>query len=337
MCDACRDWVPLPLPLAYTEAICVSPGIDKSSLVPELIILNCLYNLEVEVASTLLRLTMLLAMTFAIAFFVAAELSLVSASPEKIYRLTQQTSEPSKAKAAQLVQHGQKNLSHYLSITQTGTTAFSLLLGWLGEGATVHWIEPWINWLPIGKLPAMVTAHSIAVPVAFFLVTYVEIVLGELIPKVLAANAPERTALLLIRPLQICSYLFWPLLVLLNGTVKLATGRIIRQTNKDQLPPSTEPLIQTDPHTVLISGVWDLATVNELLGLSLPNSSAYQTLAGFMIHNLGRLPAQGERLLWGELELEAACRVGDRLETVLLRQVTRPLLAPQAEAVALKN
>lgn len=300
-------------------------------------LLNCLHSLEIELASSLLRLSMLLTLTLAIAFFVAAELSLVSASRSQIYQLTQHISEPSTAKAAQLVQQAQKNLQHYLSITQTGTTAFSLLLGWLGEGATVHWIEPWINCLPIGKLPAMVTAHSIALVVAFLLVTYVEIVLGELIPKVLAANAPERTALLLIRPLQICSYLFWPLLVILNGTVKLLTGSVIDHNAEPELPPSMQPFIQTDPHTVLVSGVIELTTVNELLGLTLPTSSAYRTLAGFMIHHLGRLPVQGERLLWGELELEVAHRVAERLETVLLRQVTRPLFDYQAEAVMLNN
>jgi CBS domain containing-hemolysin-like protein len=98
-----------------------------------------------------------------------------------------------------------------------------------------------------------------------------------------------------------------------------------------------QPFIQTDPHTVLVSGVLELTTVNELLGLTLPTSLAYRTLAGFMIHHLGRLPVQGERLLWGELELEVAHRVAERLETVLLRQVTRPLFDYQAEAVMLNN
>ncbi len=303
----------------------------------ELTTLNYFQTLEIEFAETLLRLAMLLALTLAIAFFVAAELALVSAPREQIYRLSQQTSEPSKAKAAQLVYQAQNNLQHYLSVTQTGTTAGSLLLGWLGEGATVHWIEPWINWLPLGKLPIMLTAHSIAVPVAFFLVTYVEIALGELIPKVLAANAPEPTALLLIQPLQLCSYLFWPLLVILNGTVRLLTGRVIPQGAASRLPPSQATLVQIDSHSALVSGALDLTAVNEQLELSLPTDSAYQTLAGFMIHHLGRLPAQGERLQWGELELEATSLVAECLETVLLRQVTRPLPKQQAEAGLLNN
>ena len=141
---------------------------------------------------------MLLGLTLLIAFFVASELALVSADRHQIRQLAQLSDSPKTAKTAELIHQAQNNIPHYLSVTQTGTTAGSLLLGWLGEGATVHWIEPWIDKLPIGHLPAMLTVHSIAVPTAFILVTYVEIVLGELIPKVLANHAPERTALLLM-------------------------------------------------------------------------------------------------------------------------------------------
>ena len=272
---------------------------------------------------------MLLVLTLLIAFFVASELALVSADRHQIRQLARLSDSPSTVKTAQLVQQAQQNLPHYLSVTQTGTTAGSLLLGWLGEGATVHWIEPWINQLPIGHFSAMLTAHSIAVPAAFILVTYVEIVLGELIPKVLATHAPERTALLLMRPLQICSDLLWPLLAILNGTVRLLTDWITRTESPPLLLPSEATIVRNDAHSVLISGVCEVTAVNEKLGLQLPTNQAYQTIAGFLIHNLGRLPNQGERLLWGELELEAANVVEGSLETVLLRQVTRPLFETQ--------
>ena len=278
---------------------------------------------------------MLLVLTLLIAFFVASELALVSADRHQIRQLARLSDSPSTVKTAQLVQQAQQNLPHYLSVTQTGTTAGSLLLGWLGEGATVHWIEPWINKLPIGHFSAMLTAHSIAVPAAFILVTYVEIVLGELIPKVLATHAPERTALLLMRPLQICSDLLWPLLAILNGTVRLLTDWITSTESPPLLLPFEATIVQNDAHSVLISGVCEVTAVNEKLGLQLPINKAYQTIAGFMIHNLGRLPNQGERLLWGELELEAAIVVESSLETVLLRQVTRPLFEPQQPELVL--
>ncbi|MEG3839204.1 CNNM domain-containing protein [Microcoleus sp. herbarium14] len=291
--------------------------------------MNNITSLEIEVAETLLRLAMLLGLTLLIAFFVASELALVSADRHQIRQLAQLSDSPKTAKTAELIHQAQNNIPHYLSVTQTGTTAGSLLLGWLGEGATVHWIEPWIDRLPIGHFPAMLTAHSIAVPAAFILVTYVEIVLGELIPKVLANHAPERTALLLMPALEICSRLLWPLLAVLNGTVRLLTGWITSKKSEPLLPPSEATLVEKDAHSALISGNWEVTAVNEKLGLSLPTNQAYQTIAGFAIHNFGKMPTQGDRLLWGELEIEAANVVEGNLETVLLRQVTRPLFEPQ--------
>ena len=272
---------------------------------------------------------MLLGLTLLIAFFVASELALVSADRHQIRQLAQLRDSPKTAKTAELIHQAQNNIPHYLSVTQTGTTAGSLLLGWLGEGATVHWIEPWIDKLPIGHFPAMLTAHSIAVPAAFILVTYIEIVLGELIPKVLANHAPERTALLLMPALEICSRLLWPLLAILNGTVRLLTGWITSKQSKPLLPASEATLIEKDAHSALISGLWEVTAVNQKLGLNLPINEAYQTIAGFMIHNLGKMPTQGDRLLWGELEIEAANVIEGSLETVLLRQVTRPLFEPK--------
>ena len=298
--------------------------------------LSSLQTFELETAETLVRLSILLILVVVVGFFVAAELAIVSASKGEIYTLSQKVDDPS-SKAAELVHHAQTHLEQYLSVTQTGTTAGSLLLGWLGEGATVHWIEPWISQIPIDRLPVMITSHAIAATVAFLFVTYVEILLGELVPKVLAANAPEQTALLLIRPLEFCSRLFFPALVVLNGSVRLLTGGIARKPKTAFLPDSTAPLVQNDAHSALIAGSLDLPTINEKLGVSLPLHEAYTTLAGFMICQLGRVPSQGDRLQWSELELEAKRVTDDRVETILLRQVTRPLINLAADPALIKE
>ncbi len=278
-----------------------------------------LQTFELEAAEAFLRLSVLFLLILAVAFFVAAEIAIVSASKREINRLTTLAEHQT---AAKLVQRAQNNLEQYLSVTQTGTTAGSLLLGWLGEGATVHWIEPWIAKLPIGHLPAMLTSHSIATAIAFLLVTYVEIAIGELVPKVLASQAPERTALLLIGPLQICSYLFYPALVVLDGTVRLLTGWV----KSPEAIASASPVTQTDSHSVMVEGAIEVQTLNHQLGLNLPTNEAYRTLAGFMIHQLGHMPDPGDRVQWDELELEAV-QVGEHhLRTILLRQVTRPLV-----------
>jgi CBS domain containing-hemolysin-like protein len=78
-----------------------------------------------------------------------------------------------------------------------------------------------------------------------------------------------------------------------------------------------------------------VTAVNEKLGLNLPTNQAYQTIAGFVIHNLGKMPDRGDRLLWGELEIEAENVVEGSLETVLVRQVTRPLFETQQPELVL--
>jgi len=299
--------------------------------------LTSLQTFELETTETLVQLSILLFLVVVVGFFVAAELAIVSASKSEIYSLSQKTDDPRTSKAAELVHHAQTNLEQYLSVTQTGTTAGSLLLGWLGEGATVHWIEPWISRIPIDRLPVMITSHVIAAAVAFLLVTYVEILLGELVPKVLAANAPEETALMLIRPLEFSSRLFFPALVVLNASVRLLTGRVVRRPKPAFLSASEAPLVQNDAHSALIVGSLDLPTINEKLGVSLPIQETYVTLAGFMIHQLGRVPSQGDRIQWSELELEAVRVTDDRVETILLRQVTRPLVNLSAEPVLVEE
>ncbi|MCU0551343.1 MAG: CNNM domain-containing protein [Leptolyngbya sp. Prado105] len=166
----------------------------------------------------------------------------------------------------------------------------------------------------------MLTTHTIATAIAFLIVTYVEIVLGELVPKVLAAHAPERTAMLLIRPLKFCFYLFFPALVILNGTVRLLTGRI---TAKDQ---HQDALVPKDAYSILLAGTVEVRQLNEQFDLGLPVSDAYRTIAGFMIHHFARVPMTGDRIQWGELELEATRVVENQVEKILLRRVTSPLI-----------
>jgi hypothetical protein len=129
--------------------------------------------------------------------------------------------------------------------------------------------------------------------------------------------------------LELCSKLLWPLLAVLNGTVRLLTGWITSKEPQPLVSPSQATFVPKDAHSALISGNWEVRAVNEKLGLNLPTNQAYQTIAGFVIHNLGKMPNQGDRLLWGELEIEAANVVEGSLETVLLRQVTRPLFETQ--------
>ncbi len=144
-------------------------------------------------------------------FFVASEFALVSIRRSRVDELVSQ-----KVRGAKAVTRAVKNLDHYIAGTQIGITLSSLALGWVGEPALVHLIEPWVLLLPLGSASAAVT-HTIAICIAFTAITFLHVVLGELIPKSLALQKPERVSLLIGTPMAICVAFFRPLIWTLNG------------------------------------------------------------------------------------------------------------------------
>src|SRR5204863_5623864 len=75
--------------------------------------------------------------------------------------------------------------------------------------------QPALTFLPTGLAEA--TAHSIAVAVAFAVVTALHITLGELAPKTIALERAEATALIVVKPTELFMRAFWPFIRLLNG------------------------------------------------------------------------------------------------------------------------
>lgn len=141
-------------------------------------------------------------------FFVAAEFSLVGMRKSRVEELVAGGSA-----TARVLQGAVGDLDASLASTQLGITLSSLALGWIGEPALAHLIEPLLQGLPA----ATAASHAIAVAVAFALITTLHIVLGELAPKSLALQRTEATALAVVRPLSWFSALFRPAIRLLNG------------------------------------------------------------------------------------------------------------------------
>jgi len=107
------------------------------------------------------------------------------------------------------------SLDANLAATQLGITISSLGLGWVGEPALAHLIQPLLGdglgaWAGIGS-------YTIAVAIAFVAITTLHIVLGELAPKSLALQRSEGTALWVVRPLTVFLWLLRPAIVVLNG------------------------------------------------------------------------------------------------------------------------
>ncbi|MES2461723.1 MAG: CNNM domain-containing protein, partial [Armatimonadota bacterium] len=143
-------------------------------------------------------------------FFVAAEFAIVKVRSTRIDELAAKNQFGAK-KAQDAVRH----LDAYLSATQLGITLASLGLGYVGEPAFAHLIEP-----IFGSL-SETTRHILSAAIAFTLITALHIVIGELAPKSLAIQRAESTTLAIIYPLDFFYRLFKLPIALLNGTASL--------------------------------------------------------------------------------------------------------------------
>ena len=143
--------------------------------------------------------------------FVAAEFALVSVRRTRVEEMVQQG-----VKGARSVEKAIGNLNRSIAATQLGITLTSIGLGWSGEPALARLLDPLFAFLP--EAWSLVTAHSLATAIAFFLITFMHIVFGELVPKTMALQRPDFLALWLARPLVVFARLTRPLVLLINGT-----------------------------------------------------------------------------------------------------------------------
>ena len=143
-------------------------------------------------------------------FFVAAEFSLVKVRQTRIDELSAEGKSN-----ARVVQEELQHLDTYIAATQLGITLASLALGWIGEPSLAHLIEPLFSFA--GGTVAGDLAHSAAIAISFFLITLFHIVLGELVPKSIALQRSEKTALFIARPLRLFARLFHPFISFMNG------------------------------------------------------------------------------------------------------------------------
>lgn len=154
---------------------------------------------------TVFNIFVVILLVLANGFFVASEFALVGVRRSRILTLA----EAGDARATRLLRLVD-NLNAYISATQLGITLASLALGWLGEPAIAHLLE-----MPLkGRVPEAVM-HTIAFAIAFSIITFLHIVLGELAPKTIALERAEKTALAIAWPMEMFYKTFqWPIRVL---------------------------------------------------------------------------------------------------------------------------
>ena len=166
-----------------------------------------------EVLSRLLSVLLLIAIN---AFFVAAEFSMVTVRRSRINQLVDAGDV-----AALTVQSLQQSIQRLLSTMQLGITLSSLALGWIGEDTIAVLVKFAIGYLPLPIYIQSAIAHSFSLSiVTFFLLAYLQIVLGELFPKSVALLYSEQLARSLGPPSLLISRLFNPFVSLLNQSTR---------------------------------------------------------------------------------------------------------------------
>lgn len=146
-------------------------------------------------------------------FFVAAEFSLVKLRATKVRSMAK-----TYGKRGKILSTVHSELDAYLSACQLGITLASLGLGWIGEPAFAHLLEPLLGLMGIENATLI---HTISFFVAFFTISYLHIVLGELVPKSLAIRSADKIGLWTAPLLYGFYWLMFPAIWLLNHSANL--------------------------------------------------------------------------------------------------------------------
>ena len=167
--------------------------------------------MESTLGLDLLRLFAVVLLVLANGFFVAAEFALVSVRGTRIRELVARGDS-----AAKWVAKALEHPDQVIAATQLGITLASLGLGWVGEPALSHFLEPLIEMIPANWQEG--ASHSIAAGISFAIITFLHVVVGELAPKSIALQNPEGTSMRVARPTLWTEWLFKPFIWALNGT-----------------------------------------------------------------------------------------------------------------------
>lgn len=273
-------------------------------------------------------LLLVLLLVLANGFFVASEFSLVGVRRSRIAILAAAGNRRAR-RLLRLIDH----LNAYISATQLGITLASLALGWIGEPAIARLLEPVLE----NRVPPAVL-HSISFAVAFSLITFLHIVLGELAPKTIALELAEKTALAIALPMEIFYRIFcWPIRLLdwsgtctvrlLGFTPSASHGSVYTEDELRMLIDASYNSGQIeDEKRKLISKAFDFNTT-EACEAMIPRSeiaalpvtaTLEEVLQAFQVHGYSRLPVFGEDL--------------DDIVGVLFRKDMEPFLARTSDA-----
>ena len=178
---------------------------------------------------SVLLLVLLLLLIAINSFFVAAEFSVVRS---RRARLEQMRADDVRGSARALEQLDR--VDEFVATSQVGITIASLGIGFLGEPALAHLLEP-----IFGGFAGHALALALAIALAFTIVTFLEIILGEQAPKMVAIGRPENTLIKVAGPLVFFGRVLRPLVVATNAPAIFLVRRVLRMDVED--PEETSP------------------------------------------------------------------------------------------------
>ncbi len=184
----------------------------------------------------LLEILIVVALVLLNGFFVAAEFAIVKVRASQLEAL-----EAEGNRAASRARKAVNHLDAYLSATQLGITLSSLGLGWVGEPYLARMLQPLFFKMGIESDGVIRTASFV---IAFSIITFLHIVLGELAPKSLAIRKPVGTTIWVAQPLGWFYALFKPAIWTLNGTANWLLKHVFRlqPASEHELAHSEEEL-----------------------------------------------------------------------------------------------
>ena len=185
---------------------------DPASIFLALILQEEVAHAPVTATGAVMKLLAVLLLVLANGFFVGSEFALVSVRRP---RLEERAAAGSKSAKAALRLLDKPTI--FISATQLGITLASLALGWIGEPTVAALLLPLATRIATEGWAGYI-AHGVAIALAFAAITYLHIVIGELMPKMMALERAERLALLGARPLELFARIFQAPIWIFNKT-----------------------------------------------------------------------------------------------------------------------
>ncbi len=204
-----------------------------------------------ETGNIIFNLFVIIFLLFSNGFFVASEFAMVKVRKTRIEQLVKEGNA-----TAKIAQEALTDLDKFIAAVQLGVTISSIGLGWVGEGTLARIIEPIFAFLP--GISQNIATHTVSVSLSFALITFLHVVIGELIPKSIALEYTEKTALIVARPMQWITVIFNPFIWLLNGFGNSLLKMFhIPHSHKGSMVHSTEEL------DMLVNASYDGGVLNE--------------------------------------------------------------------------